>query len=261
MLIDINAYVGHWPFKRLTDNNCDGLLKKMNRYGVDLSVVTNLNGIFYKNTQSANEELYAEIRSKKIFSHRFLPFAIINPVYGGWKDDFMTCVKQFGMKGVRVFPNYHDYAIDEPALIELVKMARDNNVIVALTMRMVDSRQRSWMDLPLEWGLKDYLPLLKTIPDARYLLLNLSTSLALSAEEEALLKNSRVLFDTAGRNMSHFARFYNRFGKDKVAFGTHFPLFDYLTGLLRIESLREEEADEAEKDLFRYRNARSFLGV
>jgi predicted TIM-barrel fold metal-dependent hydrolase len=261
MLIDVNAYVGHWPFKRLADNNCDGLLKKMNLYGVDLSVVTNLNGIFYKNTQSANEELVAEIRSKKIFGNRFLPFAIINPVYGGWKYDFLTCVKQFGMKGVRVFPNYHDYAIDEPALIELVKMARDHDVAIALTMRMVDSRQRSWMDLPVEWGLKDYLPLLKTVPDARYLLLNLSTGLTLSPEEDALLKNGHVLFDTSGRNISDFGDFYKRFGKTRVACGTHFPVFDYLTGLLRIESLRATEADEADKDLFRYRNARSFLKV
>jgi len=261
MLIDVNAYVGHWPFKRLTDNHCDGLLKKMNRYGVDLSVVTNLNGIFYKNTQSANEELITEIRSKKIFTNRFLPFAIINPVYGGWKDDFKTCVQQFGMKGVRVFPNYHDYAIDEPALIELVKMARDHDVVIALTMRMVDSRQRSWMDLPVEWGLKDYLPLLKAVPDARYLLLNLSTGLTLSPEEEDLLKKCHVLFDTSGRNIIDFGDFYKQFGKTRVAWGTHFPVFDYLTGLLRIESLRATEADEADKDLFRFRNARSFLGL
>jgi hypothetical protein len=56
MLIDINSFVGHWPFKRLHSNNCDGLLERMNEYGVDLSIVTNLHGVFYKNTQSANEE-------------------------------------------------------------------------------------------------------------------------------------------------------------------------------------------------------------
>jgi predicted TIM-barrel fold metal-dependent hydrolase len=143
MLIDINAYVGHWPFKRLRDNHCEGLLGRMNEYGVDLSVIT-------KNTQSANEELYEEIRSKRAYRNRFLPFGVINPIYGGWKDDFNTCVKQFGMKGIRVFPNYHDYTIDDPKLIELVKMARDQDVVVALTMRIVDSRQRSWMDLPGE---------------------------------------------------------------------------------------------------------------
>lgn len=259
MLIDINAYIGHWPFKRLRDNNCEGLLGRMKEYGTDLSVITNLNGIFYKNTQSANEELYEEIRSKKAYKDRFLPFAVINPIYAGWKDDFMTCVKDLGMKGIRVFPNYHDYTIDDPNLQDLVKMARDHDVPVALTMRIVDSRQRSWMDLASEWALKDYVPLLRAVPDAKYMMLNLGTGLALPAEDEATLKSANVLFDTSGRHITHFANVFNRFGKEKFAFGSHFPVFDYYTGLLRIESLRNEEANDADRQLFMHGNAERFL--
>ena len=65
MLLDINAYVGHWPFQKFRYNTCDKLLERMDRFGVDISVISNLNGIFYKNVQSANEELYDEIRSDK----------------------------------------------------------------------------------------------------------------------------------------------------------------------------------------------------
>lgn len=261
MLIDINAYTGHWPFKQLRDNHCEGLLGRMKEYGVDLSVVTNLNGIFYKNTQSANEELYEEVRSKRAYRDRFLPFAVINPVYAGWKADFLTCVKDFGMKGIRVFPNYHDYTIDDPALLDLVKMARDHDVAVALTMRVMDSRQRSWMDLAAEWAMKDYVPLVQAVPDAKYMMLNLSTGMTLSAEQETALKNANVLFDTSGRHITHFANVYRRFGKDKFAFGSHFPVFDYYTGLLRIESLRLDEAEEADRALFCSGNARRFLKV
>lgn len=259
MLIDINAYTGHWPFKRLQKNNCEGILERMKEYGTDISVITNLNGVFYKNTQSANEELYEEVRSKRAYKDRFLPFGIINPIYAGWKDDFKTCVKDFGMKGIRVFPNYHDYTINDPNLLDLVKMARDHDVAVALTMRIVDSRQRSWMDLATEWALKDYVPLLRAVPDARYMMLNLSTGLALSEEDEATVKNGNVLFDTSGRHIVHFANVFRRFGKNRFAFGSHFPVLDYYTGLLRIESLREEEADEADRELFRHRNAQQFL--
>jgi len=258
MLIDINAYTGHWPFKRLHGNSCEGVLARMNEYGTDLSVITNLNGIFYKNTQSANEELYEEINSKKAFRNRFLPFGVINPIYAGWKDDFNVCVKKMGMKGIRVYPNYHDYTITDPALIELVKMARDHNVAIALTMRMVDERQRSWMDLATEWSMKDYLPLVKAVPDAKYMLLNLSTGVALSPEEEALVKQPNILMDTSGRHIGHFANFCKRFGAERFAFGSHFPVFDYYTGLLRIESLRPDEGDKA---LFRYKNAQRFLGL
>lgn len=259
MLIDINAFTGHWPFKQLQSNNCDGLLERMNEYGVDLSVVTNLHGIFYKNTQSANQELYEEVRAKKAYKNRFQTFAIINPIYAGWKDDFKTSVEKLGMKGIRVFPGYHDYGIDDPNLIELTKMARDHGLPIILTMRIVDVRQRSWMDLPTEWALKDYLPLLKAVPDAKYVITNLATGLALTPEEEALIKSSNVLFDTSGRHITHFANTFNRFGKERFAFGTHFPVLDYYTGLLRIESLRKEEATEADKALFCHQNASRFL--
>src|SRR5690606_31569835 len=130
MLIDINAYVGHWPFRQLQNNSCDGLLKRMNKFGVDVSVISNLNGIFYKNTQSANRELFNELKSNRHFSKRFIPFAVINPIYAGWKNDFNESIHKFGMKGLRLYPKYHDYEITDPSLVELVKMARDHDIPV-----------------------------------------------------------------------------------------------------------------------------------
>src|SRR5690606_15227847 len=119
MLIDINAYIGHWPFKQLQYNTCEALLKRMNRFGVDISIISNLHGLFYKNTQSANRELFNELTSKRVFSDRFIPFAVINPIYAGWKNDFKESVNKFGMRGLRLYPKYHDYEITDPSLVEL----------------------------------------------------------------------------------------------------------------------------------------------
>src|SRR5450759_2280857 len=149
MLLDINAYVGHWPFKQLQYNTCSKLMDRMNNFGVDVSVISNLNGIFYKNTQSANEELYDELKSDKNFKDRIIPFAIINPIYAGWKKDFETSISKMGMKGLRLFPQYHDYDVTDPSFVELVGMARDRVIPVAIDIRMVDSRQRSWIDIPV----------------------------------------------------------------------------------------------------------------
>jgi hypothetical protein len=52
-----------------------------------------------------------------------------------------------------------------------------------------------------------------------------------------------------------------RYGKDKFALGTHSPVLDYLSGLLRIESLRENEADEITRQLLRSGNAKRILGL
>lgn len=261
MLVDVNAYVGHWPFLQLQYSSCEGLLGRMNRFGVDVSVVSNINGIFYKNTQSANKELHDELKSQKQFADRFVPFAVINPNYAGWPDDLETCATKFGMKGVRLYPQYHDYDLNHPECVQLLKRARDKGLPVAISLRMVDYRQRSWMDLDKEWALKDVMPAIRQVPDGRYLIVNVANSMSLSPEDIALMQEADVLFDTSGRALGNPVGVIERFGKQKFAFGTHAPVLDYLTGLLRIEALRDDEADTTTKELLRSGNAKRFLNV
>ena len=260
MLVDINANIGHWPFKRLRYNTCGKLLERMNKFGVDISVISNLSGIFYKNVQSANEELYEEISSNRKYASRFVPFAVINPIYAGWEYDLEVCSKKFGMKGIRLYPMYHDYEITDPKCIALVKMARDMGLPVAFTIRIVDCRQRSWMDLSEEWKWNDVVPIIKEVPDAKYIMLNIANKGKLKEEEAELLKNTDIVFDTSGR-ASGVPGLIKQFGVEKVAFGTHAPILDYLTGLLRVESLKDEEADEKQKELIRSGNAKRIIGI
>ncbi|MDO8992390.1 MAG: amidohydrolase family protein [Daejeonella sp.] len=268
MLIDINAYVGHWPFMQLKHNTCDALHERMNKFGVDISVISNLNGIFYKNTQSANEELFEGIKSKVKFRDRFIPFAVINPIYAGWRNDLEVCINKYGFKGVRIYPKYHDFEILDPACIELVKRVRDYGLPVAFNFRMVDSRQRSWIDTAYvkdnvirEWNLKNILPIIKAVPDAKYMILNFANAATLNVEEMALIKNTDLLFDTSGRTITNMSDFLKNYGSHKFAFGTHSPILDYLTGLLRIESLSPGEADETLKEMLRSGNAKKILSI
>jgi predicted TIM-barrel fold metal-dependent hydrolase len=261
MLLDINAHVGHWPFKQLKNNTCAGLLEYMNRFGVTSSVISNLTGVFYKDTQTANEELYDEIRSDKKFRDRFIPFAVLNPIYAGWQNDLEKCHNQLGMKGICLYPLYHDYEVTDPACIELVKRARDKGMIITFTHRIMDSRQRSWMDISKEWSLKDMIPIIKEVPDARYFIVNTANSITVGEEDTALIKKTDLLFDTSGRVLTDLGGMIKRYGKEKFAHGTHFPILDYLGGLLRIDSLYESEADAETMELLKSGNARKFLGI
>lgn len=268
MLIDSNAYTGHWPFLQLQYNNCKSLLQKMNSYGVAISVISNINSIFYSNVQSGNEELYNEIKSQKQFANRFIPFAVINPIYAGWKSDFNTCITKWGMKGIRLYPKYHDYDITDPQCVEVVKMARDAGVPVCFAMRMVDSRSRSWMDIDYvggtkkpEWNIKNILPIIEKVPDAKYMILNYANTASLNEKEKKIVQQTDLLIDSSGRAMTHMAEFVKLFGVDKLAYGTHAPFLDYLTGMLRIESLRDEEATAAEKEKMRSGNIKRMLGL
>lgn len=268
MLIDINAFVGHWPFMQLQYNTCDALGQRMDKFGTGISLVSNINGIFYKNTQAANEELYRAIRASRRYKDRLIPLAVINPTYAGWQRDLKTCVQKFGMRGVRVYPRYHDYEITDPLLIMLVRMSRDMGLPVFFVNRMVDSRQRSWMDLDYvpytpkpEWTLKNFMPVVKAVPDAKYVIANVCNGFALSPDENEVFKKANVLMDTSGRSLVNLPELIKIYGSECFAFGTHSPILDYLTGLLRIDSLRKSEADEDTKERLRSGNAKKFFDI
>lgn len=261
MLIDSNAYLGHWPFRQLQYNTPESLLERMKTFGTDLSIVSNLNGVFYKNTQHANDELWEWLNSKRSYRNNFIPFAVINPTYGGWRDDLNICITRYGCKGVRLYPQHHRYDITNPFCIELLKQCRDKGLPVAFSLRMVDTRTSSWLDIEKEWSLQEIVPLIRAVPDAKYLIVNLANSTNLSEEGASLFKKADILMDTSGRAITNWDDLFKRFGADKFCFGTQSPILDYFTGLLRIESLRENEASEQTKDLLRAGNIKKMLGL
>ena len=103
--------------------------------------------------------------------------------------------------------------------------------------------------------------ILNAVPDAKYIIVNFANAVKLDVEELSIVKKTNLLFDTSGRAITNMADFLKHFGEDKFAFGTHSPILDYLTGLLRIESLLPNEADENTKELLRSGNAKRMLGL
>ncbi len=265
MWIDINAYTGNWPYKQLRNSSLAGLLSRMDRFGIDKAVVAGLSGIHYKNTQPANEELHQELKSNASYKERIIPFAVINPAYPGWQQDLKKCIGK-GFRGIRIYPQYHDYLPEDPVCTELVRICREEGLITAFTIRMVDSRQRSWLDIPHvagtavgEWTLRDFMPLIRAVPDAQYFVLNVANGLAVDGADLPLLKKTNILFDTSGRSLGFMPDVLRQYPAEKFAFGSHSPILDYVTGMLRIESLRPDEAGEREKELMRSGNALRFL--
>lgn len=264
MLIDINTYIGHWPFRQLKDNTCRAILDRMKETGIDMSVVSNLNGIFYKDTLSANEELFEAIKATGNNSERLVPLAVINPIYSGWKNDFNVATDKFGMKGIRLHPQYHGYELTNDNCITLVKMARDKGLPIVLSLRMVDSRPSSWLDISKEWVLKDVMPIIKAVPDAKFAILNVANNSQLNIynkEEMELFRKTNLVMDTSGRMILDLGGMLKTYGTDKFAFGTHAPILDHITGLLRIESLRPDEASKQDKILLNSGNAKRIFSI
>jgi len=247
MRIDVNAYVGHWPFRQLRGANCRDLVTRLDRFGIDQAWVGNLNGIFYKNCQIANEELAEAAAS---FPKRLLPWATLNPTYPDWEHDLDVCVNQLGTKGLRLYPQYHGYETGDADCMAIVEAARERGLPVAFTVRMVDERQQSWLDPAKRLEMERIAAVVEKAPDAKYLVLHAYLSGLASEAARATMKKADVLFDTVyGSGVPvGFINAYplkdavGAFGADKFAFGTATPFRDYESHILRIETFKEADA-------------------
>ncbi len=168
MILDVNAYLGHFAFRALRHNTAAGLLGLMDAKKIDRAVVSSALAITYRNPQTANEELAAEIRGR---GDRLIPFAVINPTYAGWRDDLQAC-RDAGFRGLRLYPKWHRYALDDKDGLALVDAATELGMVLSIPMRIEDVRNRSWLiDVP-EVPTAEIAAVVAARPRARFLLLN-----------------------------------------------------------------------------------------
>ncbi len=270
MLLDINAYIGNWPFRPLRGNTLEALMERMNKFGVDKTIVSHLGGLFYVDTQLGNEELHAAMIATGHFKDRFIPFATLNPILPWWKESLDVCHQEFGMKGIRLYPVYHKYTLTDAACVEMVKTARDRNMVVSIPLRMTDLRERSWLDVDEALTYNDIASLVRLVPDAKYMVLDAritDTQEKTTMESVRILQAANVLFDTArgsgvpikGPNSEALQYLLSTFGIDKIAFGTETPFVDYCSPFIRVAVF--QEAGETGRESIWSGNARRMLGI
>jgi len=258
MLIDVNAYLGHFAFRQLRHNTPDGLLRLMDAKGIDKAVVSSAAAITYRNAQSGNEELAEAV---KPHGDRLIGLAVINPFYAGWQDDLKVCHEEFGMKGLRLYPKWHNYKPSDACCSDLVDAAAARQMIVSFPMRAEDYRQRSWLvDVP-DLTPAEVAPLVKAKPQARFLLVN-GLGFAgspLVPKQDAAATNCWFEISRLSAVMgSEIGRLIAGVGADRVVFGTGMPFTYPAPALVKLEVV---EASAEDKEKVRWQSAAKLLGI
>lgn len=221
MIIDANAWVGTWPFRRLTFAGAGGLAALLERTHTDLAYASPISGVFYRDCLSAVEEMLADPGWDEA---RMRPVAVVNPDFPGWEDDFAAMVDDMGCVAVRMTSNYHGYSLYDDCAIALVSEAQRRGLPVILTVRMQDERSHHWRMLVNPVTVDEIRFLVKQLPEGKYVLSNVSF-----AEVNAL----HPLFDVAEDltwEMSYkppaffLDRAVEHFGSDRILYGSGAPL-------------------------------------
>lgn len=244
MVIDINAYIGHWPFRQLRNNTPEGLLRLMDENSIDKAMVSSINAIFYRNSQAGNEELSDWTKN---YHDRFIPFATLNPKYAEWKDDLKKCYEAYGMIGIRMFPHYHNYKLYQDEGLEMVEFATEMDMAISVPIRLEDRRQRHWLDNVNDLPLSDIESAIRACPEASFMILNGRGFESSSLFRDENLKNKKFIIDISRLSVvlqREIPKLIELAGISKIAFGTGIP-FNYPNpALLKAKILDVPEQDK-----------------
>jgi predicted TIM-barrel fold metal-dependent hydrolase len=245
MILDINAYLGHWPFRRLRYNTSESLMKLMEKAKIDLAVVSSASSVLYRNCQEGNLELHEEIMGHE---DRLITFACINPNYAGWREDLQYCVDEIGVKGLRLHPNYHDYDLSGENATALIQEANKRGLPISVTLRMEDERQSHWLVKVLGVPVHQIIEAINRSPEATFILTYIHFQ---EAEQiiNACPKRKNFFIETTSHYLlgdypNHLQTLIDKIGVNRILFGSGMPLKYPQASLLKVEHLQVSGEDK-----------------
>lgn len=256
MRIDANAYLGHWATRRLRHNTPVGLLKLMDRAGIDQACVSSASAILYKNSHSGNEELAEAIRPHR---DRLIPFAVLNPAYAGWERDLRWCRDELGAKGLRLYPSYHRYALRDACCSEMIKAATEMGLLISIPIRQVDYRQRHWLVNAPDVALGDVAALVAAHRNARFILLEGIGYMGSDLVKKAKDLPANYWIEVSRPDAVHtneIGQLLSALGAGRLLFGSGIPFKYPEPAVLRMQVLK---ATDEEKEKICHGNMASLL--
>ncbi len=231
---DLNAWLGVWPFRSLRDNTPKTLLARLQRAGIKAAAVSQIEAALHRNVQPANEKLAEAVEP---FEKQLIPMATINPRFPGWEEHLRRCDEVLGMKGVRLFPVYHDFAADGIEARRVVGACAERGLIVVMPHRLEDARQRHWMDPGQTLDLNHVANLIEAVPGVTIAVTNVRGIMGSALWQRQELRKKNWFFDLSlaevhyvlhkdVNRMRELADFIDEGGADHLVFGTHTP-FSY----------------------------------
>jgi len=250
-MIDFNAKLGQWPYRPM--RGIEALLETIEAFEMEWAVVSSLSAVHYLNPHDGNEEL-----AKLIEPHRdcLIPFAVLKPHFALCEKDLEKCVAEYGMKGLVLYPNYHQFDLTDPSLRPLMEQAGAYGLPVCIQVGLEDPRRQFDRPLVPEVAAETVGAFARQYPEIQVVVLGLKFG---QPEKMGESLPPNLKFDIS--NYEHLGELeyaVQQFGASCLLFGTNFPLF---TPSATIEKIRCAVLSEGDRRLITHLNARHLLGL
>ena len=244
MRIDVNCFVGAYPFRRVPGTSPDAVLAAMDRVGIDQAWISHLPSVFWRDPAGGNAWLYDTTRR----ADRLRPVPAVHPGLPDWKP-LVHEARAEGAPAVRCDPMYYGLDPAGAELRALVHECGEASVPLIMAVRLEDARQRHPNDRAGELPPWVVRTLIRTHPTVRLLVTHADRSFVEevhfgSTPEEA----ARILWDISwlwGPPEDHLQTLLGTIGVERFVFGTGQPLRLPETSVARLDLLDLKAEDRA----------------
>jgi len=236
MRVDVNTFLGAYPFRRVPGTSAEALLQAMERVSVDEAWVSHLPSVFWRDPAAGNPWLYEVARR-----HQSLrPVPAVHPGLAGWEESIREARDQ-ATPAVRCDPTYYGLDPSGAEMRTLVQTCGAEQMPLMMAVRLEDARQRHPNDRAPELPAAAVRSLIRTDPAVRLII----THAARGFVEEVHFgstpeESARIWWDICwiwGPPEDHLQTLVQTIGAERFVFGTGQPLRLPETGGAKLDLL------------------------
>ncbi len=242
MRIDVNAFVGHYPFRPVPGGSPGALLEAMDRNGIEQAWISHLAAIFWKDPAEGNQVLYRIADSEP----RFRPVPSVSLELPDWDRSLREAAER-GAPCVRADPTRSGMGAGSGPMLDLVHACGEAGLPLLLAVRLEDVRQRHPGDRATDLDPASLRALVRTHPAARLIVTH--------ADRETIEQvhfgstpgeAARILWDVSwiwGPPEDHLELLLGTVGIERFVFGTGMPLRIAENSVAKLDLLELTPAD------------------
>jgi hypothetical protein len=223
MRVDVNLFLGAYPFRRVPGTSPDAVLRAMERVGVDVAWATHLPGLFWRDPAEGNAWLYQTTQRQP----KLRPVPAVHPGLVGWERVLAEAVAA-GAPAVRCDPTFYGIDPAGPELRRLAGACAEARKLLALAVRLEDGRQRHPNDRAAELPAAAVRALVRSHPGVRLLITHADRGFVEEVHfGSTATEASRIWWDICwiwGPPEDHLATLLATVGAERFVFGTGQPL-------------------------------------
>ncbi len=264
-VIDTNVHLFCYPFRDLKYGATTTLLDKLRRHNIGQAWTGSHTSLFHKNIDHVNAKLVKECREHG--SGILIPFGTVNPVFPDWEEDLRRCHEEYQMPGLRLFPGYHGYTLEDESFKKLLQQAAERGMLIQVVVAMEDERmQHPLVEVP-DVDVSPMPGILARVPDARVQLLHPFRHVR-GDRLRSMIEETDVTFEISNldgvaaleRVMkgNHWYMPDLTIPPERLLFGSHMPYFPLENSLFKF---MESPLSEKQLRLIRSENAERLLAA